>query len=204
MINKYAYEAKTKEEVLSKALEELNVEEKDLYINDILEQSGLFKAKKFGIEVIKKDDVLKYIKEFIENLSKFMNIDIKSEVKYVDDIISVVLVSDNNPILIGKEGKNLLSIQTIIRQAVNNAVGNNIKINVDASNYKEKKIKNLEREIKNIARDVLQSHVDVKLDPMNSYERRVVHSLISEYENLETVSEGEAPNRYVTIKYIEK
>ena len=122
----------------------------------------------------------------------------------ITNILSVMLVSDNNPILIGKDGKNLSSIQTIIRQVVNNQTKQNIKINVDASNYKERKIKNLEREIKKIARDVLTSKVDVKLDPMNSYERRIIHSLISEYENLETISEGAEPNRYVVIKYIEK
>lgn len=204
MLNKYNYEAKTKEEALNKAQEELNLQENEYYVNEVLEQSGLFKSKKCIIEIITKQDIVKMVKEFISNLSKHMNIDIKSEVKFKEDILSVMLVSDNNPILIGKDGKNLSSIQTIIRQVVNNQTKQNIKINVDASNYKERKIKNLEREIKKIAKDVLTSKVDVKLDPMNSYERRIIHSLISEYENLETISEGAEPNRYVVIKYIEK
>ena len=79
----------------------------------------------------------------------------------------------------------------------------NLRINVDASNYKGKKIKNFEYEIKKIAKSVLRTKVAVKLDPMNSYNRRIVHNVVSEFENLTSLSEGEEPNRYVVIDYKE-
>ena len=75
-----------------------------------------------------------------------------------------------------------------------------IKVNLDIDGYKERRQKNIEREVHKIAKEVLSSGVDAKLDPMNSYERRLVHNIVSEYDNLITQSEGEAPNRYVVIK----
>ena len=79
-----------------------------------------------------------------------------------------------------------------------------IKINLDASNYKYDQTKRFERNIKNIAKEVLRTKVDSQLDPMNSYTRRIVHTIIGEYENLATESIGEGKDRYVVIKYVEK
>ena len=74
---------------------------------------------------------------------------------------------------------------------------------MDASNYKRKKEQNFIKEIEKIIKEVLETKIDVKLDPMNSYNRRIVHNLVSDYENLETESVGEEPNRYTIIKYKE-
>ena len=79
-----------------------------------------------------------------------------------------------------------------------------IKINIDASNYKKKKEEYFEREIKKIAKEVLKTKIDTKLDPMNSYNRRIVHSIVSNFKNLKTESIGEEPNRYTIIKYVEE
>ena len=76
----------------------------------------------------------------------------------------------------------------------------NLKLSLDIGNYRAKKIKNLEREIKNICKEVLNTKVEVKLDPMNSYERRIVHSIVSEFEDLQSISEGVEPHRYTIIK----
>ena len=78
-----------------------------------------------------------------------------------------------------------------------------VKINIDASNYKKKKEENFEREMKKIIKDVQNTHIEVKLDPMNSYNRRIVHNLASKFKNIKTESIGEEPNRYTVIKYEE-
>ena len=78
-----------------------------------------------------------------------------------------------------------------------------LKVNLDASNYKAKKNKNLEYEVKKIAKDVLKTKIDAKLDPMTSFERRIVHNVVNNFENLMTESVGETPNRCVVIKYKE-
>ena len=71
------------------------------------------------------------------------------------------------------------------------------------SNYKEKKLHQLEREVKKIAKEVQKTKVDVSLDPMNSYERRYIHNAINEWHNISTESEGEGKDRHIVIRYVE-
>ena len=97
----------------------------------------------------------------------------------------------------------LNSIQVLLKKLIEIQTGMNLRINLDIENYKKRKIENLERDIKKIIKDVLRTRVDAKLDPMNSYERRIVHNLVSNYGQLSSSSEGEEPNRYVVIKYKE-
>lgn len=201
MLNKVVVEGKSKEELLEKYLTENNLEEKDIYYKEKEIKSGILKGKKVELEIVSKNDIISFIKEFIKNLSINMNIEINSEVRENDGIYNVMLVTENNPIIIGKDGKTIDSIQLLIRQSLLNQVGKNIKVIVDASDYRSSKQRSFEREIKKIAKEVLKTKVEAKLDPMNSYNRRIVHSLLSEYENLETESFGETPNRYVVIRY---
>lgn len=203
MLNVVKLEGKNKEELLQNYLEENNISEKDIYIKEEETQGKLFQGKKIVLTILNKNDVKSFIKEFINSLSYYMNITINSEIREADDIFSVLLVSTNNPIIIGKDGRTLNSIQMLLRQAILASSGFNVKVNLDTSGYKAKKQKNLEFQVKKIAKEVLNTKIEAKLDPMNSYERRIVHNLIGEYENLETESFGEAPNRYVVIRYKE-
>ena len=132
-----------------------------------------------------------------------MNIDVDMEILENDGIYNITLVSDNNSILIGKEGKTLNSIQTILRQALKNNSEFSLKANVDVSNYKLKKMKNIERLVRELVKEVKETKLSVSLEPMNSYERRLVHTIVSEYPDLETESTGEGKERHVTIKYKE-
>lgn len=202
MLNKIVIEEKDKNIAYQKLEEVAPLE--NLYYEEVIETEGkLFKSTKYKITAIKKEDIKKYIKEYLQTVGNLMDIEINTEIREEEEVINVGIVTDNSPILIGKEGKNIDALQLLLRQSVSNQIGTRIKINLDASDYKLKKQKRLEREIKNIAREVLKSKVDAKLDPMNSYDRRIVHSIVSTYDNLETESSGEAPNRYVMIKYKE-
>lgn len=203
MCEKIEFEGKTKEDAIQNCLNDLNVTETDIIIVECEEKSSLFKGKKAIIKVIKKSDIKSYIKNFFNELSKYMNINITSEIIENDNIYNVTLVSDNNAILIGKDGKNLEAVQVVLRSIIKKLGNNLLKINIDASNYKAKKISNLEKEIDKIAKEVVSSKVSVKLDPMNSYERMIVHNHISKFENLATESIGEEPERYIVIKYKE-
>ena len=102
--------------------------------------------------------------------------------------------------LIGKNGYTISALQTIVRQIVFNEINQNISIILDVENYKEKKIKNIEYLAKKTAREVAKTKVEAKLDSMNSYERRIVHSILSEDKYVYTESIGEEPNRCVVIK----
>lgn len=203
MIKIYTSEAKTKEEALDKLLKELNASQEELFLKSEFVEGKLFKSSKYIVSAILKQDIKKYIDEFFSTIGKYMNLNIESEIIETDNTYNVVLVSNNNSILIGKEGKTLNALQILIRQSIKNNTGLLIKLNLDVSNYKLKKLKNIERLVRGIAEDVEASQISVSLDPMNSYERRLVHTLIDEYPNLVTESTGEGKDRHVTIKYKE-
>ena len=203
MIKKVNLTGKSKEELIKQYLEKNNLTENDIYLIEQEVEGKLFSSKKYSIDVITKESVIEFIKEYFQKISELMNLTINIEIRQTDDIYNILLVSDNNAILIGKEGRTLEALQTLLRQTINNKINLHLKINIDASNYKAKKNKNLEYEVKKIAREVLKSKVDAKLDPMTSFERRIVHNVINDFKNLYTESEGETPNRYVVIKYKE-
>ena len=196
-------ESKNNDDSLNKCLEELNVNLSEVYYYTIEETSGLFGKKKYTSFVTTKYAVKEYIRSFLKELSNKMNTIFNVEVNESDGIISVLVVSDNNAILIGKDGNTLKSIQMILRQSLRKYGNFDIKVNLDIAGYKEKRERNIIYEVKKIAREVRKSHVDAKIDPMNSYERRIVHTALANYRNIETESEGEEPNRYVVIKYTE-
>ena len=198
MIKVYNYVGQTEDECKLKCIEEL-----DVYACDIITKS-VEENNEVKVDIIKKEDVINFIKEYINNVAKSMNLDINLEVRESEEIFNVVMISNNNSILIGKDGRTLNSLQTLIRQSIQNETGFNIKVNLDASNYRAKKVKYFEYDIKNIVREVQKTKMNIKLDPMNSYQRRIVHSLVSNYDNIETESVGEEPNRCVVIKYIGK
>ena len=198
MIEVFKYEDETEEQCRLKCLDEL-----DVYNNEILTKE-YEEAGKYKMEVVKKEDVKEYIKSYLEKVTTEMGLETKFEINEDEEVFSVKMFSNNNPILIGKDGRTLTSLQALIRQSLSNQIKFNVKVNLDASNYKVKKEKFFERDIKNIINDVMKSKDEVKLDSMNSYKRRIVHSIASEYYNIETESFGEEPERYVVIRYVEK
>lgn len=200
-MNIVKYEDKTEDAALKKCLEDLNLEVNDIFYSVEESEAKLFKSKKATILAVTKEEVTKFIKEFLTTIGNYMNIDIKTEIKEEDGIYNVIMVSSNNPIMIGKDGRTVDALQLLLRQVVNNKTGMSIRINLDASNYKARKIKNFEYEMKRIIKDVQRSKVDAKLDPMNSYERRIIHNLVNSFDNITSESVGEEPERYVIIKY---
>ena len=200
MITLHKYEGKNLEILKEQCLAELNVLADDLYLIETEKENGLFKGKKVIIEAITKDEIINNIKEFFKELSKNMGISINVEIRFENNNINILLLTDNNNIMIGKDGKTLNSIQLILRQTMRDLSKFGLKIIIDIGNYKSKKLKNLEYEIKKICKEVLKTKIEVKLDPMNSYERRKVHSIVSEFEDLQSISYGIDPNRYTVIK----
>lgn len=200
----YQYEGKNKEEAIDKCLKDLDLSIDQLLIKETEEEGKLFKAKKYIVSCVKKQDIFEFIKHYISQLALSLEISIQVEIREHDGIIQIVLLSDQNSILIGIGGRTLSAIQVLLKQTLSNLTGFNIHLNVDAGNYKSKKLKSLEREITNLCHDVERSKIEAKLDPMNAYERRMVHTIVSEFHNLETESFGEAPERYVVIRFKNK
>ena len=198
----YSYEAQNKEEAINKALNDLNTTRENLLIQSIEEVKGIVK-KKVTIKVLKFDEVVKFIKDTLYDIAKYIGIDINLEVRKREDQITIKMFSDNNNILIGKGGRTLMALQTYIKQLLYNTTQEKISFVLDVENYKEKRIKGIEYLAKKIAKEVANTKVDVTLDSMNSYERRIVHEALSKDRYVYTESIGEEPNRCVVIKYKE-
>ncbi len=199
-MDKYVYNGKTKEEALEKALNDLNVLEKEVLIKDKEQKVGLFKNKRIDLEVIKKNDIIEELKKFIKNITKLMGIEVNIEQKIRNDDVTITLYSDNNNILIGKNGRTLEAISMVAKQYIYNETGYNFRFLLDVGEYKLKHQKNIEYLAKKIAKEVATTKIEAKLDPMNSYERRIVHSVLSDNDKVYTESMGEEPNRAVVIK----
>lgn len=198
-MNSHIYEAKTKEAALEMALQELNVDKEDLIINKVDEKNSLLK-KSVQIEVYNINEIVSFIKDTISEITKRMNVEANLEVRKRDKSISITIFSDNNSILIGKQGKNVAALQLLIRQMVNSKLNEPISITLDVGNYKEKRIKSIEALAKRLAREAYKTKTEITMDSMNSYERRIVHSILSDDKYVYTESTGEEPNRKVVIK----
>ena len=198
-MQKYIFDGKTKSEVIEKAIKELNTEEKNLIIN-VLEEKNTLLKKIVKIEVMTYNDIIDYLKELITEITKEMGITVNLEVRRREDNITIKIFSDHNALLIGKNGTTIEALQTIVRQIIYNETNNYIGVVLDVENYKDKKVKNIEYLAKKVAREVAKTKVEATLDSMNSYERRIVHSILSEDKYVYTESTGEEPNRCVVIK----
>lgn len=198
-MKKYTYEGKTIEELTEKALKDLNVDEDDLIIITKEEKNSLLK-KTATLVVTTINDIQNYIKETLTEILKNMQIEAKYEIRRRDKAINIKIFSNNNAILIGKNGRTISALQTIIRQIVLNEVDTKISIVLDVENYKEKRVKNIEYLAKKTAREVAKTKIDATLNSMNSYERRIVHSILADDKYVYTESIGEEPNRCVVIK----
>lgn len=197
------FEGKTQEEAKNKALEELNANESEILFLEEEKKGKLFKSATYVCKAIKISEVVDFLKENLTELLKNMGIECKLETSVRDEQINIKMYSDKNNILIGKNGQTLIAIQTILRQMVHNQINIYPYILLDVENYKEKKISILERNAKKIAKEVLRTKIDVTLDDMNSYERRIVHNALTGFKNISTTSEGEEPHRHIVLKYIE-
>ncbi len=201
MLKTKEYSGKNEEEVLAKI--EKDFTQDDIIIKEKQEEQSLL-SNKMKYEIVVKEDLLAYLQAIIQEIGVLMDNEIESEIAIENNYIKIKFVAENNGLLIGKNGRTLHAFQVLIGQIVRREVGRQFRVAIDVGKYKEEKQKKLERDIRFIADDIVASKVGVKLDYMNSYERRVVHSVINEYEQLETKSEGEDPKRFINIIYREK
>ena len=199
MINKHSYTGKTYEEAVNKAKIDLQELEENLIINTKEEKKTLL-SKKIEIEVIEKREVKEYLKKVIKSLLKDMGFDVEIEITVNNDTPTYRLYSTNDALLIGKDGKNLKALTTVVNAILTKKINTNYRFLIDVSDYKEKNDRRIERLAKKLAREVKMTKVEVKMDSMNSYQRRLVHNILNNNKYVYTESVGEEPNRCVVIK----
>lgn len=194
-------EGKDLELLINEFCEENNLTKDDFYYQYQEVKSGLFnKNSNYEVNFILKSSIPVYIKEFLEELLNNMGIKANFETKVRDDVIYIKIYSDNNPILIGKNGNTLKALETIVKQKLNADLNIRPRICLDIENYREKQQSRLERMARNLAKEVVKTNIEVELENMNAFNRRIIHNALTNFKGVKTESVGEEPNRHVVIK----
>lgn len=198
-MKQYVYEGKTLEEALSKAKEELGISESDIFYKSD-EKKGIFSSK-VTITLYKKEDIVLFIKNFLTDVISHMNEEVKIEVNEREDHFRFSLITEKSSIFIGKGGRTLDSFRIIIKQILVNYGLEDFYFSLDVDGYKKRQNNNLIKMVKELAEDVLNTKQEIVLDPLNSYERRLVHKALDDVEGIYTESIGEGKERRLVIKY---
>lgn len=199
-MEKIIKDGKVTEEVLEEILTENNLTKDEIVYTSHDKKGKLFQGTLKEVTVYKKSDINDAIKEFLKEIIENMGLEVSFEITTKDERTTIKMYSNNNPIIIGKNGHTLKSLENLAKQKIQNDTGIFYKINLDVSNYKEKIQKSIERLAKMTAKEVAKTKIPVALDNMTSYERRIVHNVLTDFKGVKTESEGEEPNRHVVIK----
>lgn len=199
-MEKIIKDGKVTEEILDEILSENDLTKDEIVYTSHDKKGKLFQGTLKEVTVYKKTDINDAIKEFLKEIIENMGLEVSFEVVTKDERTTIKMYSNNNPIIIGKNGHTLKSLENLAKQKIQNDTGIFYRINLDVSNYKEKIAKSIERLAKNTAREVAKTKIPVALDNMTSYERRIVHNVLTDFKGVKTESEGEEPNRHVVIK----
>ena len=199
-MEKIVKNGKEAEVILEEILTENNLNRDDILWTSLEKKGKLFQGNITEITVYQKKDILEEIKNYLKEVVENMGLEVSFEVINRDERTTIKMYSDNDPILIGKNGQTIKALETLVKQKIQNETGIYYKISLDVSNYKDKIVKRLERLAKETAKEVIRTKVPVALDNMTSYERRIVHNALTDFKGITSDSEGEEPNRHIVIK----
>lgn len=195
---------RTVEEALKNALKELNVTEDKIEYKVVEEGSrGLFNligTKPAKILVTVKRDYILEAKNFLRDVLNLMDIKAEIRIKEEQDVVNINLVGPKMGLIIGYRGETLDSLQYLVSLVINK--GHDIaykRVVLDTENYRGKREETLKRLAEKTAYKVRKSGKPFKLEPMNPYERRIIHSALQNDSSIYTYSEGEEPFRKIVI-----
>ena len=196
--------AKTVNEAITEACQKLGVTSDKLITEIIEEGSNGFLgigAKPARIKAAVKNSVEDNAKDFLKEVFAAMNLEVVVNVKYDKDekAMDIDLSGDEMGVLIGKRGQTLDSLQYLVSLVVNKDSEDYIRVKVDTENYRQRRKDTLENLAKNIAYKVKRTKRPVSLEPMNPYERRIIHSALQNDRYVVTHSEGDEPFRRVVV-----
>ncbi len=192
--------SKTQQEAIKNAIAELGIEEKDLEVQEIQAPTkgflGILGAKDglYRIKVIQRETDI--ARDFIQSILKNTKIEADIEVSQKDNLIKIDIKGKEAASLIGRRGETLDSIQLLTGLALNKInKDSNKRVLVDIENYRAKREESLIKYAKKVAREVMKIKKTKKLEYMNPYERRIIHSALQYEKNINTYSEGTDPYR---------
>lgn len=196
--------AKTVSDAITEACQKLMVSSEKLEFVVIEEGSSGFLGIGSKPAVIKakiKDTIEDKTRNFLEEIFKAMELEVVIDLKYdeLDRSMNIDLSGNEMGVLIGKRGQTLDSLQYLVSLVVNKDTEDYIRVKVDTENYRQRRRETLENLAKNIAYKVKRTKRPVSLEPMNPYERRIIHSALQNDRYVTTHSEGDEPFRHVVV-----
>ena len=194
------FTAKTVDEAIEEGLNALGIEREDAEIVVLEEgKKKLFGAVKARVKVTKRQSDAKRASDFIDGLMEILKITAVSEVVGEDDSIKIEIKSTNSAKVIGKHGDVLDAIQTLAGAVANTGRDDYKKVIVDCENYRAQREETLKALAEKLAAKAVEKGRKLNLEPMTPYERRIIHSALSNNTEVKTVSEGREPNRYIAV-----
>ena len=198
------FKGKTVDDAITEATIQFGVTSDDL-IYEVIEKGStgfLGINKKLAVIRAKKKDTLEdIVQEFLENLFKVMEVETVVDIKYNDEdkTMDINLTGPEMGVLIGKRGQTLDSLQYLTNRVANKSQDGYVRVKLDTEDYRKRRKQTLENLAKNIAYKVKRSRKPISLEPMNPYERRIIHSALQADDRVSTHSEGEEPYRRVVV-----
>ena len=183
-------------EALENAKNELKTE-KIIYKKEPTTESNI------KIKATSYPELNRTIEDFLATITEYLDVLVNFETNIREETINITMYSNNNPILIGKNGQTLKALENLIKNKIKNDWGIYPKIILDVENYKERRKESLEKMAIRLAKEVRDTKMDIELDNMNSFERRIIHNKLTNFKGVTTQSVGEEPNRHVVIKSVE-
>lgn len=204
MENWKEFTGKSIDDALTEALVQMEITS-DQVEYEVIEQEkngfiGLF-SKPAVIRVRKKQQTVDIVYDFLKKTFAAMNIDVEisHEMDEEENIMNIELKGSDMGMLIGKRGQTLDSLQYLTSLVANKKTEKYLKIKIDTENYRQRRKETIENLAKNMASKVKKTGRPAFLEPMNPYERRIIHATLQSDKYVDTHSEGEEPHRKVVI-----
>ena len=197
MQKKIEFIAKNTEEAMAEAVKKLHISSDKIYVNVLGElPEGL------NCEALVDVNLTLEGKKYLEGILKALNIGYQIEARSVngEEQIHYIIDSYENSLLIGVKGKTLEALQTLLKNLISSYTKDHIITSLDIGGYRRDRARQLEIIATRTAKEVAKTKVAVKLQPMNSFERRIIHEKLSDWRDVFTESEGEGENRAIVIK----
>ncbi|GKX30314.1 DNA/RNA-binding protein [Vallitalea longa] len=160
---------------------------------------GFFSSKMAKVKVTKKINLSDVATDFLENIFRVMDLKVTIVAELKEQNLDIELSGPSMGVLIGKRGQTLDSLQYLVSLVVNKESDKYVRVKLDTENYRERRKETLENLAKNLSYKVRKTNKKFSLEPMNPYERRIIHSTLQNDKYVETHSEGEEPYRKVVI-----
>jgi spoIIIJ-associated protein len=209
MMKSIEVSGKSEEEAIQSALDQLGLGRDEVSV-EIIERAkagflGL-KSTPAVVRVTYESDVSnsERVEKFLSGLFVRMGVRAKPVVEESEGTISVNLTGEDPGVLIGRRGETLDAIQHLTNYVVNNGAAGRVRVNIDTENYRERRNEALEHLAEKVAAKVVKYRRNMTLEPMNSYERHIIHTALQETANVTTYSIGTEPNRRIVVAYERK